>query len=129
MTQKTEDLDRLILEALDEDDRAVLAEIGEEPGYFSQALGLFGGKLGWVMWGMYFVNILGAVVAAWAGWQMFQTSDPAAVMRWGVLVLAALNVGIFMKGGMGVQLQHNRILRELKRVELQLARGQAKGSA
>ena len=129
MTQKTEDLDRLILEALDEDDRAVLAEIGEEPGYFSQALGLFGGKLGWVMWGMYFVNILGAVVAAWAGWQMFQTSDPAAVMRWGVLVLAALNVGIFMKGGMGVQLQDNRILRELKRVELQLARGQAKGSA
>ncbi|BDW98816.1 DUF6768 family protein [Maricaulis maris] len=128
MTQKTEDLDRLILEALDEDDRAVLAEIGEEPGYFSQALGLFGGKLGWVMWGMYFVNILGAVVAAWAGWQMFQTSDPAAVMRWGVLVLAALNIGIFMKGGMGVQLQHNRILRELKRVELQLARGQAKGS-
>ena len=107
----------------------MLAEIGEEPGYFSQALGLFGGKLGWVMWGMYFVNILGAVVAAWAGWQMFQTSDPAAVMRWGVLVLAALNVGIFMKGGMGVQLQHNRILRELKRVELQLARGQAKGSA
>ncbi|WP_291843284.1 DUF6768 family protein [Maricaulis sp.] len=128
MTTKTEDLDRLILEALDEDDRDMLAELGEEPGYFSQAMGLFRGKLAWVMWVMYLTNIIGAGIAIWAGWMMFQTSDVIAALRWGVICIIALNVGILMKNGMGVQLQNNRVLRELKRVELQLARGRARES-
>lgn len=128
MTTKTEDLDRLILEALDEDDRDRLAELGEEPGYFSQAMGLFRGKLAWVMWVAYVVNIIGAGLALWAAWQMFQTTDPVMTMRWGVGVLAAINIGLFMKGGLGLQMQNNRILRELKRVELQLARAQARAS-
>ena len=128
MTTKTEDLDRLILEALDEDDRGILAELGEEPGYFSQAMGLFRGKLAWVMWVAYIVNIIGAGLALWAAWKMFQTTDPVMTMRWGIAILVAVNVGLFMKGGLGLQMQNNRILRELKRVELQLARGQARGN-
>ncbi|MDF1769895.1 DUF6768 family protein [Maricaulis sp.] len=128
MTTKTEDLDRLILEALDEDDRGILAELGEEPGYFAQAFGLFSGKLAWVMWIAYIVNIIGAGLAIWAAWKMFQTTDPVMTMRWGIAILVAVNVGLFMKGGLGLQMQNNRILRELKRVELQLARAQARAS-
>ncbi|WP_295693191.1 DUF6768 family protein [uncultured Maricaulis sp.] len=128
MTTKTEDLDRLILEALDEDDRGILAELGEEPGYFAQAFGLFSGKLAWVMWIAYIVNIIGAGLAIWAAWKMFQTTDPVMTMRWGIAILVAVNVGLFMKGGLGLQMQNNRILRELKRVELQLARAQARES-
>jgi uncharacterized protein DUF6768 len=128
MTTKTEDLARLILEALDEDDRGILAELGEEPGYFAQAFGLFRGKLAWVMWIAYIVNIIGAGLAIWAAWKMFQTTDPVMTMRWGIAILVAVNVGLFMKGGLGLQMQNNRILRELKRVELQLARAQARES-
>ncbi|MFY0636730.1 DUF6768 family protein [Maricaulis maris] len=128
MTTKTEDLDRLILEALDEEDRGILAELGEEPGYFAQAFGLFRGKLAWVMWIAYIVNIIGAGLAIWAAWKMFQTTDPVMTMRWGIAILVAVNVGLFMKGGLGLQMQNNRILRELKRVELQIARGQARDS-
>ncbi len=128
MTTKTEDLDRLILEALDADDRDLLAELGEEPGYFAQAFGLFRGKLAWVMWIAYIVNIIGAGLAIFAAWKMFQTTDPVMTVRWGVGVVVAVSVGLFMKNGLGLQMQHNRILRELKRVELQLARGQAKAS-
>lgn len=128
MTTKTEDLDRLILEALDEDDRGILAELGEEPGYFAQAFGLFRGKLAWVMWIAYIVNIIGAGLAIWAAWKMFETTDPVMTMRWGIAILVAVNVGLFMKGGLGLQMQNNRILRELKRVELQLARAQARES-
>ncbi|ABI64875.1 MAG: hypothetical protein ACJAU5_000866 [Maricaulis maris] len=128
MTTKTEDLDRLILEALDADDRAVLGDLAEEPGYFAQAFGLFRGKLAWVMWIAYVVNIIGAGLAIWAAWKMFQTTDPVMTIRWGVGVVVAVNVGLFMKGGLGLQMQNNRILRELKRVELQLARGQARES-
>lgn len=128
MTTKTEDLDRLILETLDADDRAVLGELAEEPGYFAQAFGLFRGKLAWVMWIAYVVNIIGAGLAIFAAWKMFQTTDPVMTVRWGVGVVVAVSVGLFMKNGLGLQMQHNRILRELKRVELQMARGQARDS-
>ena len=128
MSSNTEDLDRLILETLDAEDRAVLGELGEEPGYFAQAMGLFRGKLAWVMWVMYLTNIIGAGIAIWSGWHLFQATDPVTAIRWGVVCVVSLNVGILMKGGMGVQMQNNRILRELKRVELQLARAQAKES-
>ncbi|OLF81544.1 hypothetical protein AWH62_02420 [Maricaulis sp. W15] len=128
MTNRTEDLDRLILESLDADDRAILGELSEEPGYFAQAFGLFHGKLAWVMWIAYIVNIIGAGLAIFAAWKMFQTTDPVMTIRWGVGVVVAVNVGLFMKGGLGLQMQNNRILRELKRVELQLARGQARAS-
>jgi len=128
MTTKTEDLDRLILEALDADDRAVLGDLAEEPGYFAQAFGLLRGKLAWVMWIAYIVNIIGAGLAIFAAWNMFQTTDPVMTIRWGIGVVVAVNLGLFMKGGLGLQMQNNRILRELKRVELQLARGQARES-
>jgi hypothetical protein len=126
MTSKDEELDQLIHDALDADDRELLDRYGEEPGYFAQAFAIFRGKLAWVMWLMYIVNILGAALAGWAIWKMFQTTDPVMTVRWAVLVLAAMNVGLFMKGGMGIQGQINRVLREMKRMELQLLRSQAR---
>ena len=46
MTHKTaDDLDRMIDEALDAEERALLAQIGEEPGYFTQVWGLFANTL------------------------------------------------------------------------------------
>ena len=41
--------ERLIEQALSAEDRELLARHGE-PGYFSQAFGLFRGTLGWVVW-------------------------------------------------------------------------------
>jgi len=123
MTAKTEhDLDRLITEALAADDQALLDELGEEPGYFQQAMGIFRGKLAWVIWVAYIVNILAAALAGWAIWKLFQTTDPVMTMRWGLLVLASMQVGLFMKGGLGLELQHKRMLREIKRLELQMVR-------
>ncbi|WP_203294760.1 DUF6768 family protein [Maricaulis parjimensis] len=128
MTRSTDDLDRMISEALDAEDREIFGELGEEPGYFAQAFALFRGKLAWVMWVIYITNITCAVLAGWAIWKMFQTTDPVMTMRWGVLVMGSLFVGIFMKSTLGYQLLSNRVLREIKRLELQLARGQARES-
>lgn len=126
MTRSTQDLDRMIAEALDAEDREIFGELGEEPGYFAQALGLFRGKLAWVMWVIYITNILCAGLAIWAAWQMFQTTDPVMTTRWAVLVMVSVFVGIFMKSTLGHQLLLNRVTREIKRLELQLARGQSR---
>ncbi len=128
MTASDKDLDAMIAEALDAEDREWLERFGTEPGYFAQAFGLFGGRLGWVMWLAYIVNIAAAGLALWAAWQLFNATDTLMAIRWGVATLAAMQVGLFMKGMMGEQLQNNRVIREVKRLELQLVRSQASHS-
>ena len=46
----TDPIDAMIDEALDAEERELLRQIGEEPGYFRQIFGLFDGRLGWVSW-------------------------------------------------------------------------------
>ncbi|MEA1943149.1 MAG: DUF6768 family protein [Pseudomonadota bacterium] len=129
MTRSNKDLDALIAEALDADDRELLAEVGDEPGYFSQARGLFRGRLAWVMWLAYVMNIIGGMVAVWAAWQMFQTTDPVMTVRWAVLILVSFGIVLFMKNGLGLQMMTNRTLREIKRLELQIARSRLADNA
>jgi|TARA_R110000744_G_scaffold125730_15_gene231866 hypothetical protein len=126
MTGSDKELDAMIAEALAAEDRQLLEQFGEEPGYFAQAIGLFGGRLGWVIWTVYIVNIAAAGLAIWAGWHLFMASTPLEAIRWGVAALAAMQIGLFMKGFMGEQLLNNRVIREVKRLELQLVRSQAR---
>ena len=117
-------LDRMIEEALTAEDRAVLSEYGEQ-GMFSEIAGLFAGKFG--PW-----NALTAVVqvimfigAFYAGRQFIIVDEVAAMIRWGALVgllFAAMSVIKLMQWD---QVQANRIIREVKRVELQIARSKA----
>jgi len=128
MSNREDQLDRMIEEALDAEDRDLMKTYGQEEGYFTQALSMFRGKLGWVMWLAYLMNIIGAGVAIWAGWHLFQTTDPVMAIRWGVGALAAFNLGLFFKGVMGTHGETQRMMRELKRIELQIVRGQARES-
>lgn len=112
--------DELIKQTLSAEDRALLARHGE-PGYFSQAFGLFHGSLGWVVWIAYLCGI-----AAFAGfgvslWRSWQATDATAAIQWGVLAIVLFQFTAIMKSFLGSHMEANRMLRELKRVELQLA--------
>ena len=78
------------------------------------------------MWVTYITNIAAAGLAIWSAWQMIGATDALAAIRWGVASLAAMQVGLFMKGFLGQQMQNNRVIREVKRLELQLVRSQAR---
>lgn len=114
-------LDRLIEDALDAEDRAILAQYGEK-GLFGEVGELFTGKM--APWNMIHAIVQIALFAGalYAGRQFLAIDDVVEMTRWGVLAL-----GIFM--AMGVikimqwqQVQANRVIREVKRVELQIAR-------
>jgi hypothetical protein len=128
MSKTDEELDRMIADALDAEDREIMHEFGEEQAYFTQALAIFRGKLAWVMWLANLMNILGAVVAGWAGWKLYHATDPVIAIQFGILALAGLNMGLFFKGAMGMHGETMRVVREIKRLELQVLRGQAKDS-
>lgn len=114
---KTEDL---IHAALDEEDRRLLAAHAE-PGYFAQAFGLFRGRLGWVVWVSYLMGMAAFGFAMYALWQTWQVEDPLTAIRWGVLTILSFQGTVIMKLFLGSHLEANRMLREIKRVELHVA--------
>jgi len=117
------DVDGMIDRALDEEERELLRSIGEEPGFFSQAWGLFGGRTGWVNAVMMIAQGVLFLAGAWAAWNFFQVEDTVSQLRWGLPAAVLLIVATVMKMALLPRMESNRLMRELKRIELQLARG------
>jgi len=119
-------IDDLIGKALTEEDRALLASHSEQ-GYLKQAFGIFHGPMAGIMW---LVNVAGGIAflaGAYAMWRVFRTTDALVAVQWGVSALFLFQVTTLCKNFMANRMEANRLLRELKRVELQvsLLRGMA----
>jgi hypothetical protein len=115
------DLDTLVEAELSREERELLSRIGDEPGFFGQALGLFGGRLGWVNAVMMLAQAVVFVAGAYAAWRFFGQTDAVAQLRWGLPAAVLLIVSLMIKMAMWPEIHANRLMRELKRIELQLA--------
>jgi hypothetical protein len=113
-------IDDLIGQALTEEDRALLASHAE-PGYLSQAFGIFRGPMAWVMWVVNVAAGLAFLAGLYAVWHMVAAPDALAAVKWGVGSLFLFQVTTLCKTFMGSHMEANRLLRELKRVELQVS--------
>jgi hypothetical protein len=116
-----QDIDRLIDEALGAEEADLLRRIGGRPGLTERMFGLYGGApamVGMVM----AVQVVLAAAGVWAGWRFFQATDPVTQLRWGLPAAVLVLMALIVKATLGPTLFHNRVLRELKRIELQLAR-------
>ena len=120
------DLDELIDEALDSEERELLRSIGEEPGFFAQAFGVFGGPTGWVHVLLMVVQGVLFVAGAWAAWQFFEAGDALTALRYGLPAAVLLLTALVIKMALVPAIQANRVIRELKRIELQIARASAR---
>jgi hypothetical protein len=119
-------LDDAIHGALTEEDKEFLAKFEEEPTSLAQAFGVFQGRLGWLYIAILVVAVIFAPIGLFSAWQFLTATEMRPLFYWGaatagvLLILSVVRVVFFM------QLNTNRILRELKRLELQLARLAAK---
>lgn len=60
---------------------------------------------------------------AWCAWQFFQVDETIPALRWGLSAVVLLIGGTVLKlSTLWPSLHANRVLRELKRLELQIAR-------
>jgi hypothetical protein len=116
------DVDTLIDEALDAEERELLHSIGEEQGFITQVLGIFRGRTGWVSMGMIFGQVVTAVSGAWAAWRFFEAGDTLTALHWGLPATALLMTSVMIKTSLFPTIYTNRLMRELKRIELQIAR-------
>jgi hypothetical protein len=118
------DLDRMIDEALDREMKDLMDRIGDEPGFFSQVLGVFGGRTGWVNVVLMVVQGVAFLAGAWAAWNFFQAADAMTQLRWGLPSAVLLLMSAMLKLSLVPRMETNLVIRELKRIELQIAHRQ-----
>lgn len=117
-----QDHDRMIDDALEAEEKELLRRIGDEPGFVQQAMGMFGGRTGWVSVVLMVVQGAAFVGGAWAAWNFFLAEDILGALRWGLSGSVLLLMSLIIKMAMWPTFEANRLMRELKRVELQIAR-------
>jgi hypothetical protein len=115
-------LDDAIHAALTEEDKEFLAQFEKEPTSVEQAFGVFRGPLGWLYVAFLLVAVVLAPIGIFSVWQFVIATEMRPLFYWGaatagiLLILSVVRIVFFM------QINTNRILRELKRLELQVAR-------
>jgi hypothetical protein len=114
--------DQAIEDALQAEERELLRRIGEEPGYLDQALSIFSGKTGWVSAVLMVTQTTAFIAGAWAAWNFFQAADTLTALRWGLPAVVLLMMSLTIKMALWPTIHANRVLRELRRMELQMAR-------
>lgn len=114
------DIDDLINQALSQEDEELLDNLNREPGWLRQAFGIFRGPLAWVMWFVFVVQILLFLGAVYGGWQVYVAAELMGALKWGVLTVVLVQLTTFLRGFMGSHLEANRVLRELRRLDLRL---------
>ena len=117
----TTDIDRMIEEALQGEEQALFRQTAREPGFFAQAFGLLGGPNGWVNVVMVVVQAALFIAGLWAGWRFFEADTALSALHWGLPAAVLVLASLIVKTAMMPQLQANRLMRELKRLQLQAA--------
>jgi uncharacterized membrane protein YciS (DUF1049 family) len=120
------DIDKLIEDTLNAEDRELLDRYGGERGFFTEAMGAFRGRRGWVFSVATCANVVLFFGGAYLAWRFFQVEDLIVALRYGMGALLLFIMAAVMKIGMGVMIEGNRVVREIKRLELQVARERAK---
>ena len=118
-------LDDEIAEALAAEDRALHAEFGEL-GLFGQLGSLFTGKLAWLSIITIIIGTIATFLGFYAIWKFVTVDSVEEILRWGALATAAFGTQMMIKLWSWMRMETNRVLREVKRVELQIARLQVK---
>ena len=113
-------IDQMIAEALAEEDRTIVAET-QELGLFAQMAGQYHGRNAWVNWLSTLALFAYAALALWSAWKFFTAADVMAVAFWGILLAVAILAIGMIKLYLLSKIETDRVLRELKRVELMLA--------
>lgn len=119
-------LDEAISDTLSKEDAEFLARFEAEPGFSQQMFGILRGPMAWVYWLFLIFAIPFAFLGIYAGWKFATEPELIVMIRWGGLAAFCFAVLVVVRLVFFMQINTNQILRELKRVELQVARGQAR---
>ena len=116
-----DELDRKIEEALNAEDRAMLARFAEQ-GVLRQWFGVYDGAVRWVAAFATVLTFALVCAALYCGWRLFGAVEPIDAAWWATCTVVLMVMVGFLKIWFWMRMESNRILREIKRLELQTAR-------
>lgn len=118
------DLDRMIEDSLREADGRS-PQLDLEPGYFAQAMSLFTGRTAWVHWTIMIAQALMFIAGAYCAVKFYQADVVMEALRWGLPSVVLLVFSAIFKSTLAPKMETNRLLMEIKRVELRIERMRA----
>ncbi len=116
------ELDDRIRQALRDEDAELLAEFGEEPSIFEMLMETLRGRHRWltvfgVFWGIVFT-----VLAVFCAVAFFQAEATREMLMWAAACVICVSAVSMVKVWYWMELNKNAVTREIKRLELQIAR-------
>jgi hypothetical protein len=115
-----EDIDTLIKETLTEEEAKFYDEL-EEQGLLGMVGSIFKGKLGWLAVIMNIVNLIVFGVLIYCLIQFFNVTETNELIKWGFGASICLLFNTMIKLYAWMQMDKRAILREMKRLELQVS--------
>ncbi|WP_422080830.1 DUF6768 family protein [Ulvibacterium sp.] len=120
MKTEKEKIDELIKETLDREEAKFYDQL-EEQDLFGKMGGVYKSKLGWLAILMNIVHLIVFALFVYCVVQFFNTTDTNSLIKWcsgGFLCMIVMGM---LKLFVWMQMDKNDMLRELKRLELQIA--------
>ena len=115
-------LDDAIRQALSREDAALLEGFGADQPLHSQLMETFRGKLAWMNMVGWIAGLVLAAAMFYCIWQFLNTPEIRDMLMWsGGAALAAAGL-VLIKIWFWMEMQKNAVVREIKRLELQVAR-------
>lgn len=114
------DLDKMIKAALTGHDQEILNGT-EELGWFALGLKQFTGKLGWVTWVLMVVQTSLFIAGAYFGIKFLNTTELLPAVKNGIGSAVLLLMATQLKTSLMPQIQADRVIREVKRLQLLIA--------
>ena len=115
------DIDDRIRGALDEDDKAFLDSLESDRGLFRQIGDSWRGPMGGWAKLAFFIALVGGVLMIFVAIQVAHTRDPIGHMIWAIVLLGVITMLGFVKQWIFERMNMLAILREVKRLQVQVA--------
>ena len=117
------DIDKEIERALSEEDKLLVSQF-EDLGLFSYFKSLFRGKDAWVSILSIFFGIILQVLFFYCAYKFFTIADMNSKILWGGGAWFTAIMVAFMKVWFWMRMESNRVIREIKRLELRVTQMQ-----
>ena len=115
------DLDQAIRQSLSAEDAKLLDRLGADEALHRQVLGTFEGQLRWFNAAGWIAGIALFGVACIFAWRFLQAQKLEDMLRWGAASALAFAGVTLVKVWFWLELQKNAVVREVKRLEVQVA--------
>jgi hypothetical protein len=115
------DLDQAIRESLSSEDTKLFDRLGADQALHRQVLGTFEGQLRWLNIAGWIAGFVLFGVASISAWRFVQEPELEDMLRWGAASALAFAGLALVKVWFWLELQKNAIVREVKRLEVQVA--------